>query len=122
MLMPEELCELGLEQEQPLCEAAGMHFHSLPIEDRSVPSSMPAAVEFLKEIEGLLKHGKSVVVHCRQGIGRSGLVAAALLVLTAQEVDRAVDLVTTARGVPVPETPEQRKWIDDFSRVALGRA
>jgi protein-tyrosine phosphatase len=65
-----------------------------------------------------LQRGKSVLVHCRQGIGRSGLVAASLLVLDGEEPRAAIESVSKARGVRVPETADQEQWIyRDPSRV-----
>ena len=50
-----------------------------------------------------------MVVHCRQGIGRSGLVAACLLVRKGISPGAAVEMVSAARGVSVPETTEQTR-------------
>ena len=60
----------------------------------------------------MLKTGKNVAVHCRQGIGRSGLVAAASLMMSGIAAREAVDVVTRARGLTVPETPGQLQWLD----------
>jgi protein-tyrosine phosphatase len=55
------------------------------------------------------------VVHCRQGIGRTGLIAACLLVAQGAAPDAAVHNLSAARGLPVPETAEQRRWIDHYA-------
>jgi protein-tyrosine phosphatase len=59
-----------------------------------------------------------VAVHCWGGVGRSSLVAAALLVLRGSTAQAAWHRVAYARGVPVPETDEQRDWV---ARLAAGR-
>lgn len=59
----------------------------------------------------LLREGKGVVIHCRQGVGRSALVAACVLVICGATVDEAFYRVENARGCPVPDTPEQRDWV-----------
>jgi protein-tyrosine phosphatase len=56
-----------------------------------------------------------VILHCRAGIGRSGLVAACLLVMKGVSPEEAVKKVSAARGVSVPETKEQRNWIDQYA-------
>lgn len=56
-----------------------MDFISFPIPDGGVPASIPAALSLLRRIIGALEEGKTVAVHCRQGIGRSGLIAAGAL-------------------------------------------
>jgi protein-tyrosine phosphatase len=69
----------------------------------------------LEKVTRTLSDGKNVVVHCRQGIGRSGLVAACLLVRKGMSPGAAVEMASAARGVPVPETSEQRDWIDHYA-------
>jgi protein-tyrosine phosphatase len=65
----------------------------------------------LEGVHDELQRGKNVLVHCRQGIGRAGMVAASLLVLDGSEPSAAIKKVSDARGVPVPETPDQEQWI-----------
>jgi hypothetical protein len=45
------------------------------------------------------------------------LVAACLLVARGMEPESAVTSLSAARGVTVPETLEQRQWIDRFAAV-----
>jgi len=58
-----------------------------------------------------LEEGKSVAVHCRQGIGRSGLIAAGVLMSSGIAAEKATEVVSAARGLPVPETPGQLQWL-----------
>lgn len=74
--------------------------------------------DVLEKVMRTLSEGKNVVVHCQQGIGRSGLVAACVLVRKGVSPGAAVEMVSAARGVSVPETTEQRDWIDHYA-VAL---
>ena len=55
-----------------------------------------------------LDAGKNVALHCRQSVGRSGLIATALLVNSGIKAGEAIQIVSSARGVSVPETREQR--------------
>jgi protein-tyrosine phosphatase len=63
----------------------------------------------------ILKTGKNVAIHCRQGIGRSGLLAAASLMTSGIGAREAGDAVTKARGVTVPETPGQMQWLNQLA-------
>jgi protein-tyrosine phosphatase len=45
------------------------------------------------------------------GIGRASLVAAAVLRLLGLPGDEAFSRVQAARGLPVPDTDEQRQWL-----------
>jgi protein-tyrosine phosphatase len=116
LLTNEEQTELSLRDEESLCRDHGIEFVSLPIVDRSVPSSAEAFSELVSKLAGRLAQGKNIAVHCRQGIGRAALVAISLLVVSGIAPAAAIDRVSLARGCSVPETPEQRQWIGDFAR------
>ena len=112
-----EITDLDLTQEASLCQANDLLFLSFPIVDRSVPPSRSAALEFVKELDHLLAQGKSIGIHCRQGIGRSALLAASLLVLSGSIPEVAFRQVSAARGCTVPETSEQRLWVEEFASL-----
>jgi hypothetical protein len=56
---------------------------------------------------------ESVVVHCRQSIGRSAVIAALLLVSAGEKADQAFSRIERARGCLVPDTEEQRAWVKE---------
>jgi protein-tyrosine phosphatase len=118
LLTSEEEQSLGLGNEARAVKEQGMDFMSLPIPDRQVPSSETEVAAALERLNARLSAGKNVLVHCRQGVGRSGLVAACLLVTRGLDPSTAVDRISTARGVKVPETAEQRHWIDHFAAIS----
>jgi len=120
LLVPEEVQEFNLEPEQKYCEQTGISFRSLHIADREVASSIEDAGQLVRKVALHLGAGKSVVVHCRQGIGRSGLIAIATLMQAAQKLDDAIALVSRARGREVPETPEQLAWLRTFASGSGG--
>lgn len=120
LLTSEEERTLDLTDEAKQVKAQGMEFLSLPIPDREVPSSQARVAATLDQLNVHLSSGKNVVIHCRQGIGRSGLVAACLLVTSGLDPVSAVQKVSDARGVPVPETQDQRRWIDHYAAVLAG--
>lgn len=116
LLTQDEAETLGLKNEKAECAARGVRFISFPIEDRGVPSSAAGADKLTSEISDLLRKGLNVAIHCRQGIGRSSMIAAAVLVLNGADLSEALDRISAARGVPVPETDDQRQWLDQFSK------
>src|SRR5271169_4874427 len=115
LLTREEKKNLHLRQEAGEAKRLGMGYASFPIPDRQIPTSEAKWAEILENITRTLSQGKNVVVHCRQGIGRSGLVAACLLVRRGMSPGAAVELASAARGVSIPETSEQRDWIDHYA-------
>jgi protein-tyrosine phosphatase len=120
LLTADEEREMDLPEEANAVSAQGMHFASFPIEDRNVPLSEAEFAYVLDRLLGDLSDGKNVLVHCRQGIGRSGLVAACLLVRKGMSPGAAIDLVSAARGVPVPETAAQKDWIEHYAAASAG--
>jgi protein-tyrosine phosphatase len=115
LLTSEEERELELTGEAEEVKARKIRFVSMPIADRQVPKSEAEVVETLKKIDAELVSGGNVLVHCRQGIGRTGLIASSLLVMKGWTAEDAVKMLTGIRGVRIPETEEQRVWIDRFA-------
>lgn len=115
LLTPDEERDLDLSGEGGAIITQGMDFTSFPIPDRQVPRSEAKFAEVLESAARALSAGKNVLVHCRQGIGRSGLVAACLLVKKGMSPGAAIASVSAARGVSIPETAEQRDWIDHYA-------
>lgn len=111
LLDHDEVAQLGLEGEAEACGRAGLVFVHCPIEDLGVPASTARIVPVLQRIGDTLRRGGSVGIHCQQSIGRSGLMASCLLVAFGFEPVEAFHVISKSRGMPVPETQEQRRWI-----------
>lgn len=77
LLEREEIEELEIEKETSFCEAHGLTYITFPIPDRDVPSSERDTLRLIRSLASLLREGRSVVIHCRQGVGRSALVEGA---------------------------------------------
>ena len=111
LLTDEENQELELTQEGALCRAQGMEFRSFAIPDRETPESKEKFLRFIESLGKEADAGLRIVLHCRAGIGRSSLVAAALMVRAGFTADDAFDRISKARGHRVPDTGEQIDWI-----------
>ena len=85
LLTPEEVLEFGLEAEEDRCYSHGIRFRLFPVSDRGTPSSREAFLEFAADLSRAVGRGETVAIHCRQGVGRSALVAASVLVLLGEE-------------------------------------
>jgi protein-tyrosine phosphatase len=116
MLPDDEAAELGLAQEAALCEAAGITFFSFPIPDRQTPSSATAFGKLVDSLSGEVDAGRSVGVHCRASIGRSSLLLASLLASRGMTPDEAFLRLSEARGIDVPDTPGQVRWVNQFAQ------
>jgi protein-tyrosine phosphatase len=115
LLESEEASELGLAEEQLQAESNGLRFFSFPIPDRGVPSSSGDTAELLQRLTAELESGRSVALHCRQGVGRSGMMGAALLVTAGMTPRNAAKVVSRARGIEVPETAGQLEWLEHLA-------
>jgi protein-tyrosine phosphatase len=112
----EELANLFLQEVPDIClrhEIAWVHF---PIGNLQVPS-VDSALPALQSWARLLDAGHGVAVHCWGSVGRSPTLAASLLVLRGLDAAEAWDRVQLARGREVPDTLEQRRWVEHFAML-----
>ncbi len=114
-LEPEETAKFGLEKEASFCERYMIGFLSLPFPDRGVPPSVEETAALVQTLKVHVQNSKTVAIHCRSGIGRSSVVAACVLHSVGVEPQRAFELIASARGFMVPDTKEQRAWVEQFA-------
>ena len=115
LLEPEEAAQLDLESEASAVASSGLTFKAFPIPDRGVPASRDAVAQLTRAMIDALSKGENVVVHCRQGIGRSSMMVAATLLTVGVDLLDALAAIKKSRGLEVPETDEQRRWLTDFA-------
>jgi protein-tyrosine phosphatase len=114
LLEPAEVRELELVAEQSLCLQSGLDFISFPIPDRGIPEGRSAMVQLINRLREAMLSGNGVAIHCRQGIGRSSMVAAIVL-LSLGAGDNVFRTISAARGCDAPDTPEQANYALSFS-------
>jgi protein-tyrosine phosphatase len=102
MLSAEEAAALGLAEEAQLCEDEGIAFLAMSVTNLVVPRSGNELRRLAESLGERLRAGESVGVHCRFSIGRSGLLASALLIDGRIEPEAAFERVSLARGAAVP--------------------
>ena len=107
-----ELIKLGVGELGEQARAMGLDWHHLPLRDVSVPTA-DFEVQWRtsgSELRAYLLGGEGVVVHCRGGLGRTGLVAARLLIELGEHPPAALRRVRAARPGAV-ETHEQERYV-----------
>ncbi len=109
-----EVIELQLSEEQALCKKFDMKFFSVPVDDRCVPETMKEILDVVSKLSSLILQGKSIAIHCRQGIGRSSLLAASVLTTLGISAKEAFNSIEYSRGREVPDTQEQKEWVSTF--------
>ena len=91
---------------------AGIEYMRLPISDFGVPSSAwheqwDSQSPLLLE---RLRRGESILLLCKGGLGRTGMVAARILVELGRSPDDAIKAVRQARAGTI-ETSEQKAYV-----------
>jgi len=117
-----ELKLLDVEALPETVESEGMRWFHLPIRDVSVPSVAFENLWAVKgpELRAIVSTGGRVLVHCRGGLGRSGMVAARLLVEFGLKPDAAIALVRKHRPGAI-ETAAQEDYVRALSPLKTGR-
>jgi len=98
-----------------------------PIRDHDTPAAPAQMAEILGCLQTALREGRRVYLHCRAGIGRTGMVAGCLLVEQGLSGDDALTELNrlwrqSARSSlwpAVPETPEQIDYVRGWSGAAV---
>ena len=114
LLQSSEVSELGLDAEASLCAAHGITFEVFPIADRGTPTHPMACLHVAAELASDVRNGRAVAIHCRAGIGRSGLLGACVLSHLGVACEETFAMLTRARGVTVPDTADQVEWFRKF--------
>lgn len=100
----------------PRAEALGMRVRRFPIRDVSVPRPEEDAAfrALVEELHAHLADGRHVTVHCRGGLGRTGLVAASVLVRHGANAEDAIARVRAARSGAI-ETRGQEGYVRGYA-------
>jgi hypothetical protein len=96
LLEPHELEDLQIPNLFEQTAEFGMQSHSLAIADAGVPARA-GLLELCGALNDCLVRGESVVVHCKGGLGRSGLVAACCVIGLGYLPGQAIAIVRRAR-------------------------
>ena len=95
------------------------------IVDTRVPNNVVQTRELLAAIQAALDSGRRVYVHCRAGIGRTGLVVGCFLANQSPTGAAAIETLNRlwrqserAKSWPnVPQTPEQADYIRHWPKL-----
>jgi len=108
-------------------DRADIEYWSFPIPDRSLPRSVGYVRQILDVLKDNARRGRITAVHCRGGIGRTGLVVGCWLVESGTVEDGAAALrfiaeewksVEKYRRFPQsPETGGQCEFVRNFERL-----
>ena len=121
LLEPTEETELGLAAEKVECERHGLECLSFPIRDRSTPADVEGVARLSQWAHARISAGRNLVFHCRAGIGRSGMMAASVLLQEGLSTYEAFERISAARGFTIPDTLGQFEWVEDNREKIISR-
>jgi protein-tyrosine phosphatase len=93
----DEFSELGITDLLVRAQRAGIDTEWTALPDGSVPISLEQLHQLVERILTLVRAGRNVVIHCRDGLGRTGLVCACCLTALGASVDEALRIVRKVR-------------------------
>ena len=112
-LIDADECQLiGVPSLSAQAVAAGLDWRDFPITDRAVPEPDQAAAfqQLLADLSAMLDEGARLAIHCRAGLGRSGLLGSALLVWRGVAADEAITAIRRCRPGAI-ETDGQERYV-----------
>ncbi|MDH3452003.1 MAG: protein tyrosine phosphatase [Gammaproteobacteria bacterium] len=119
LLDAHESADLGLADAASVCAQCGIEHRSHPVADMSTPADGPAFTALARSLKHRLLAGAGIAIHCRAGIGRSGLLAASVLVACGAKPEEAFAEISRARGASVPEVPAQGRWLEQHQQALV---
>jgi protein-tyrosine phosphatase len=115
LVEPYELDALGIGDLEPRARQVGLELVRLPIRDGQVPRDYDETAAVVDAVLAAARAGRTTIIHCRGGLGRTGTIAACCLVAAGTSGDEATETVRRARPGTV-ETIMQEAWIRSFAR------
>lgn len=97
------------------CELYQIENIWFPIVDGGVPTDIDKYMDLVKNIKSKLETGKNVVVHCIAGLGRTGTLGAALLIILGVEPEKAITIVRKIRPRTI-ENKQQENFLFDIKK------
>lgn len=116
LMQQEELAQHNVLNIASIAANLGMQWFHLPIEDEGAPTEEFEAQWAVckKQVHALLDDNKAVVIHCKGGSGRTGVVAAQILLERGMALEESVNKIKSLR----PNAFSHKVQVDYIHRSA----
>lgn len=113
LLNEAELRSLGLREYGKRVEEEGMTYHVFPVIDMCAPDDPDQARRLVETIAQQFLLGRNILVHCRAGIGRAGMVCACVLLRLGikENPASAIEHVRLVRHSKAVQTTRQEQFV-----------
>ena len=111
LLEKKESLNLGLRDEAFFSQQAKIKFTNFCIPDMQVPNDVSAFIDLALNLSQEIQSSEWVHIHCRAGIGRSGVMASTILYFLGYEPREAMEWISCSRKLEIPDTDEQKMFI-----------
>lgn len=104
---------LGIRDYKAKVSENGLKYSVMPIVDMAIPENVHDTCALIATISSDMVTGKRVLVHCRQGVGRAGMIAACVLlhVGCAATGDGAIQRLRKKRHKLAVQTSRQEQFV-----------
>ncbi len=111
LLTSTEMLDLKVEDLEEAVKGSGIRYYRLPIEDGDIPdATFEKSWETVgKQLREELLRGGKILIHCKGGLGRSGMIAARLIIeLGAMTPEEAIRRVRVSRPGAIETHTQER--------------
>jgi ADP-ribosyl-[dinitrogen reductase] hydrolase len=110
-----EYRKFGIATLFPEVRQRGSQLLHYPLVDVSVPTNKPSYRVLIEQLHTQIHAGEHILVHCKGGLGRTGLVVASLLVRLGHKSTEAVRITRETRPGTI-QTAAQERWVHAYAR------
>jgi protein-tyrosine phosphatase len=92
-----EMHDMGIPNLVTEIEKRGMMSIQYSIQNKWIPNNSDTFAQVVHQVSALIREGKTIIVHCNGGKGRTGLIITACLVLLGLGQDEAINAIRSRR-------------------------
>ena len=113
---PHEMAEFAVENFGSDLQAQTLAWTAWPVKDYGVPDSTQATLSagIKNDARAILKRAGRILVHCKGGCGRTGMVVLNFMVDAGEDPDAGLTRLRVVRPCAV-ETDEQYSWASNLA-------